>query len=67
MGWCHRNPSVPEYRDLRLHLRWKWTGLPERTLWDWLSLLIVPVVLALGGYLFTRSENRRTQEVADQQ
>jgi hypothetical protein len=31
---------------------WEWTGLTEpkqRTFWDWLSLLIVPVVLALGG------------------
>jgi uncharacterized protein YjbI with pentapeptide repeats len=37
------------------------------TLWDWLNLLIVPVVLALGGYLFTRSENRRTQRIADKQ
>jgi uncharacterized protein YjbI with pentapeptide repeats len=46
---------------------WKWTGLAKRTFWDWLSLLIVPIVLALGGYLFTRSENRRTREDADQQ
>lgn len=50
---------------------WKWTGLvknpsfQKRTLWDWLNLLIVPAVLALGGYFFTRSENRRTQEVAE--
>jgi hypothetical protein len=52
---------------------WKWTGLVKnpdfhkRTLWDWLNLLIVPAVLALGGYLFTRSENRRTQKNAEQQ
>jgi hypothetical protein len=52
---------------------WKWTGLVKdadfhkRTLWDWLGLLIVPAVLALGGYLFTRSETRRTQDIAEQQ
>jgi uncharacterized protein YjbI with pentapeptide repeats len=52
---------------------WQWTGIgepdnfPKRTLWDWLQLLIIPAVLALGGYLFTQSENRRTQETADQQ
>jgi hypothetical protein len=49
---------------------WKWTGLikpKQRTFWDWLSLLIVPFVLALGGYLFTRSESRRTHKFADQQ
>jgi uncharacterized protein YjbI with pentapeptide repeats len=55
------------------HAEWKWVGLvknpdfPKRTLWDWLKLLVVPAVLALGGYLFTRSENRRTQDIADQQ
>jgi uncharacterized protein YjbI with pentapeptide repeats len=48
---------------------WEWTGLTRprlRTFWDWLDLLIVPIVLALGGYLFTRSENRRTQQTAEQ-
>ncbi len=41
-------------------------GLPFGvSLWDWLKLLIVPVVLAIGGYLFTRSENRATQAAAE--
>jgi uncharacterized protein YjbI with pentapeptide repeats len=44
-----------------------WTGLPKRTLWDWLELLIVPGVLALGGYLFTRSENKRRDADAARQ
>jgi hypothetical protein len=39
----------------------------HKNLWDWLDLLIVPIVLAIGGYLFTRSENRRTREGADEQ
>ncbi len=43
---------------------WKWTGLPKQTLWDWLDLLIVPAVLAVGRYLFTRSENR-AQDIAE--
>jgi hypothetical protein len=38
----------------------------DKSLWAWLDLLIVPAVLAIGGYLFTRSENRRTQDVTDQ-
>jgi uncharacterized protein YjbI with pentapeptide repeats len=46
---------------------WKWTGLPKQTLWDWLDLLIVPAVLAIGGYLFTRSENERTRQSAEKQ
>src|SRR5438128_9059503 len=44
---------------------WSWTGLHGRTLYDWLQLLIIPVVLAVGGYLFnyttTKAEQRRTQ------
>jgi len=39
---------------------------PFKTLWDWLDLLIVPVVLAIGGYLFTRSESQATREAAEQ-
>jgi uncharacterized protein YjbI with pentapeptide repeats/drug/metabolite transporter superfamily protein YnfA len=38
----------------------------DKTLWDWLDLLIIPVVLAIGGYLFTRSENRATRTSAEQ-
>jgi hypothetical protein len=38
----------------------------DKTFWDWLDLLIVPVVLAIGGYLFTRSENSRTQQIEEQ-
>ena len=36
------------------------------TLWQWLDLLIIPVVLAVGGYLFTRSENRASRVAAEQ-
>jgi hypothetical protein len=46
-----------------------WVGVADKTLWDWLQLLsalAIPVVLALGGYLFTRSENRRAQAIANQ-
>jgi hypothetical protein len=44
---------------------WKWTGLRKQTLWDWLKLLIIPAVLAVGGFLLTRSENRATQAAAE--
>lgn len=65
--------------------RWRWTGFggatypkredkeirPSRLLWDWLSLLIVPFVLAAGatagGAWFTYIQNERQQEVAAQQ
>jgi uncharacterized protein YjbI with pentapeptide repeats len=62
---------------IRISYAYQWTGFgefkvdkdmqPAKTLWDWLELLVVPLVLALGGYLFTRSENLRTQKIADLQ
>lgn len=35
-----------------------------RTLWDWLGLLGVPVVLAVGGFAFSRAERKNEQEIA---
>src|SRR5215212_10204824 len=47
-----------------------WVGVAGKTLWDWLRLLIIPFVIAvtgaLGGYFFTRSENRAAQAIADE-
>ena len=59
---------------------WDWTGLagfisPQiqdnqsfyrgKTLWDWLELLIVPVVLALAAYWFSRQERQADREAAE--
>jgi uncharacterized protein YjbI with pentapeptide repeats len=39
-----------------------------KTLWDWMNLLIVPVLLAAGAILFNRSQRKNEQiRVADQQ
>jgi len=38
----------------------------DKTLWDWLGLLIIPVVLAIGGYLFNSSQNRATERATEQ-
>jgi hypothetical protein len=57
--WSYTGYSVP------------WTGLGEynpsgqtqegyqraRTLWDWLRLLVVPVVIAVGSFWFERAES----------
>lgn len=54
---------------------WAWTGFggrpvdekyqEPRSLWDWLGLLIVPLVLAAGGLLFSRAERRNDREIAN--
>ncbi len=44
-------------------LGWEWTGFPERTLWDWLRLLIIPAVIAGGTIWFNqRQQDRQEQE-----
>ena len=43
---------------------WTWTGFSKRTLWDWMSLLIVPVVLAIVGVAFNIAITRNTRNIA---
>jgi uncharacterized protein YjbI with pentapeptide repeats len=45
-------------------LGWNWTGFPEKTLWDWMQLLIVPGVLAIGAFLFNLATSRNEQKIA---
>lgn len=50
-----------------------WTGfgsqvvgdetVPQKTLWDWLELLIVPIVLALGAFLLDGSRRRSDRQI----
>jgi hypothetical protein len=39
-------------------------GLRGKNLWDWLQLLIIPAVLAVGGYLFNFATGRTEREIA---
>jgi len=45
---------------------WSWTGFQRRTLYDWLQLLIIPVVLAIGGYLFNYTTGRNERQANEQ-
>ena len=40
-------------------------GLHQKSLWDWLSLLIVPAALAVATLVFTAQQNERVLEVED--
>lgn len=55
----------PQQRTRRRRL-WEWTGFGEKKLWDWMQLLFIPVVLALGGYLFTLAQDARQQAIEEQ-
>jgi len=39
---------------------------PSKTLWDWMQLLVVPVVLAAAALWFNATEKRHDQRIADQ-
>ena len=60
-------------------LNWDWTGLGTyipptkdnnfqrgKTLWDWLQLLIIPLVLAVGALLFNFANSSTEQKIANQ-
>lgn len=44
---------------------WAWTGIAEKKGWDLLTSLSLPLVLFLGGSLFTYWNNLQQQQIAD--
>ena len=63
---------------LVVYFGWDWTGFnehigpkvqqyqPTKTLWDWLQLLIIPLVLAVGALLFNFANSSTEQKIANQ-
>jgi len=62
--------------------RWSWIGVVEyispvhpehtdfqrsKTFWDWLQLLIIPVILAVGALWFNAQQGQMSQHLSDQQ
>jgi len=41
-------------------------GLAGKNIWDWLQLLIIPAVLAVGGYLFNFTTSRNDRQANEQ-
>jgi hypothetical protein len=42
---------------------WRWTEFGERSGWDWLQLLIVPLAIAVIGLWFTAQQDARQQQI----
>lgn len=42
------------------------TGFEKKALWDWLDLLIVPLVLAVGAWWLNRSEKKSSERIASE-
>src|SRR5438309_2148974 len=56
-------------------LNWHWTGLVSetsepkqhtKTLWDWLQLLIIPIILAVGGFWLNQIQKSREEKTTKQ-
>jgi hypothetical protein len=48
-------------------IRWpKWSGFRAKTVWDWMDLLIVPIVLLLITVAFTVLQDARQQQIEDE-
>src|SRR5690242_14968369 len=43
---------------------WPGTGFQGKTVWDWLSLLVVPLVLALVALFFNQANTRTERQIA---
>ena len=51
--------------------RLDWTGFngnskSGKTLWDWLQLLIIPVILAIGGFWLNQLQKSREEKTTEQ-
>jgi uncharacterized protein YjbI with pentapeptide repeats len=54
-------PPPPWWKRL-----WARTGFDDKTLWDLLQLLIVPLALAVIGFVFTMQQDTRQQRIENQ-
>jgi hypothetical protein len=53
--------ATPDGNDFRPQR--SWLGLKDKTLWDWLSLLVVPAVLALGAIVIEERFREQQAEI----
>src|SRR5215469_7395486 len=56
------------YSKITIHEASKDRELPlARTLWDWLQLLVVPIMLAIGGFWLNQIQKSREDKITERQ
>jgi len=50
---------------LKIKSVWRWIGFSDKTLWDWLQLLIIPVALGLAALWFADKNSKTEQALAE--
>ena len=56
-------PPVPSRHRITLP---RWAGVGDKTIWDWVNLLVLPIILTIGGYWFAAEQDARQQQIEDQ-
>src|SRR5436305_4429763 len=46
--------------------RFGWTGFRGKTLWDWMQLLVIPIMLAVGGFWLNQIQKSRDERSTEQ-
>src|SRR5919199_982359 len=39
--------------------QWQWTGFPQKRLFDWIQILVIPFAVAIGTFVLNRAAKRR--------
>jgi hypothetical protein len=60
-----KDPKKPWYAQKKPLLAW--TGLSDKTLWDWLQLLIIPAVLAAAVAWFNLAQTQISLQASQKQ
>jgi hypothetical protein len=44
-----------------LGYHWEWTGFPQKKLFDWIQILVIPVAVAVGTFVLNRMSKKRDE------
>src|SRR5215216_242204 len=67
IGICFLVLAIAVFVYLGYHFRWRWTGFPQKRLFDWIQILIIPVAVAIGTFVLNRAAKRRDDEAQQEQ
>src|ERR671912_1161 len=59
IGICCLLLAIAVFVYLGYHFRWKWTGFPQKELFDWIQILVIPAAVAIGTFILNREVKRR--------
>jgi hypothetical protein len=67
IGVCFLVLAIAVFVYLGYYFRWRWTGFPQKRLFDWIQILVIPVAVAIGTFVLNRAAKRRDDEAQKEQ